>query len=749
MDYSQTEQPPLMKVFEGILASQSFELVESFNSEDVWESLLPQEKELLAQLFSIHAERLHVAKESHQKILKALQSACALTPHKARVWFKLGSHLALSDTVDSLNLAKEALERSLQLDDGFFDAWYTLANIFVRLTLKTEEEKFLLSAHKVFERGSCQFEKNTTTTEVGCPAPFYWHWGLSWFLFGRASGEPCDIQHALILYKKALSSGLQRPDFLNDYANSLIEFAVLTGQTSLVDQAIHLYEDAILYHDQHVIPQKEQAVHYFNLACCYQQKFESSYGEDLFERSSSLYKEASDRNPEMAVIWFKWGQLLYSAAKHWQDLDIIEEAIQKFEIASRLGHDTPVLNALWSESEVYIAASLERADLLSTALYRAQKALEVGEEFVECWHSVAFGLFEVGRYFMDPSFFDQSRLLLEKALVKHPKSASLWHLYGVLKGVIGELTQSSKLLHESILCFHIVSQSQVSQNPGFWSDWGVVLLNLAEVLQDERLAHESIEKFEKAIESVEVPDPQWFFSCGWAFDLLGEFLDQAEFYERAVRCFDLAYDEDQEFITARLQAGVSLLHLGELTGQSEPFKQAVNRFEQYLEAEYEDDLAWEDLSLCFLHLYALEPSTLHYVKAEEALNQLLALGNSRGHYYLACLNAMSGALVEAIDDLGNAFSEGAIPTPHELENEIWLSDLQSNSLFKELLDAIKCVHRAYAIGELAQEAQEDPNSKFQLETLLSEHTFLSDDSDEDINSSDDSSIDDEDLPLID
>jgi len=700
LDHSSLDQPPLLKVFEGILASQSFDLVESFASEDLWKSLLPQEKELLSQLFLIHGERLQSEHDGAIKALRSFRSACSLTPNKARVWFRLGSQLALCDSVNELIESKEALERSLSLDDGFFDAWYTLANVFVRLALKQNNEQFLLEAHSAFERGSRQFEKNTTTTDVGCPPAFYWHWGLSWFLYGRCTGEPSELQHALTLYKKAYALGISSAEFFNDYGNATIEFAILTGQPSLFEQSLSLYEMAV---SLSTTTSPEREVHLFNLGCCYQHRYEQFFEQEYFDKAFALYEEAAALRSSFSSVWFKWGQLIFAAARYLHDSELLDEAIEKFQKAHSLGNEHPVLLALWAEAEAFLGSLYDRADSLATALHRAETALNITEQYVECWHALVTCLFELGRYFSDSKYFEKAKGIVERGLAIHPKSALLWRMLGIIKGALGEGQQSPQLLQEALLCFHLSSNSWLQKHPGFWSDWGVVLINLAEILQDERIAHEAIEKFEKAVELVEDPDPQWFFNCGWAFGIIGECTEKEEWFERSAQCFDFAYREEPEFHHAKLHAGLSLFHLSLLTGHKETYLMAAQRVEEYLELEYEDDSAWEDMASIYLHLIEMDPNPTYIAKTVHALNQTLALGNQRALYYFACLHALIGAYSDAMEDLQLAVEAGVIPIPEEIESESWFAILKDHPTFQEFLLVLKQLFRANAIGEQALE----------------------------------------------
>ena len=47
----------LLKMFQGILSSQSFELLSEFSNETLWSTLKQEEKEALAQLFLIYGEK--------------------------------------------------------------------------------------------------------------------------------------------------------------------------------------------------------------------------------------------------------------------------------------------------------------------------------------------------------------------------------------------------------------------------------------------------------------------------------------------------------------------------------------------------------------------------------------------------------------------------------------------------------------------------------------------------------------------
>lgn len=703
--------PSFEKVFEGILASQAFDLVETFSNEELWETLLSQEKDLLSQLFTIHGEQLLEANNSllnRNKALSAFRSATKLTPLKAHVWFRLGGALLLGDDSKELDEAEVVLQKSLQLDDGFFDAWYALANLQVRQALQQENQERLVTALQLFEKASCVFERTTTTTDVTCPKQFYWHWGLSWFLLGRGTGEPIELQHAITLYKKAFNLGLENPDFFNDFANVMLEFGMLTGQQELLNIAIEFYERGIVLDDIAVTSAlsssaHNKAVRLFNLACCYQFQFEGAYELQLYVKTTKLFEQVSQLNPNFSPLWFKWGQVEMINSRFYQDIDLLESALDKFKRAEALGINLPALQAYMGEAEAIIGSFYERAELLQSAYHRVTQAMVESPDQLEVWYACAIVHVELWRYFQEPVYLEKARSLTEKGLVQFPKSSILWHLFGTIKGALGEQLSSLKLLQEALLCFHLAGHSYLKRFGSFWNDWGVLLLQLADAYQDERLAFEALEKFESAIQTVDEPDPQWIFNCGWACEVIGELTDSVDWCERALSCFEAAFEEDNELIHIRLQQALLLIRIAELTKRDDPIDLAVRYLEEYLATDMEDEIALEDLAFCYIKL---APQSSEFLfKAEECCKGAIALGNPRACYLLACCYAQMGNWPDAFDELQSAYLAGLLPSSQELEEEVWLEPLREHLLFQELLDEVRFIERQMARGEMAQELE--------------------------------------------
>lgn len=706
--------PSFEKVFEGILASQSFDLVEAFSSENLWEALLPQEKELLSRLFMIHGERLLDSTAScsnRTRALTAFRAATKLTPSKAHVWFRLGGALALGEDKQELEEAEVVLKTCLQLDDGFFDAWYTLANLQVRGALQQDDVCRLEKALEYFEKASCIFERTTTTTDVACPKQFYWHWGVSWFLLARMTGEPIELQHALTLYKKALNLGLEGADFFNDYANAVLEFGLLTGQKELFNLAIRLYEKAITFDDSNIkTTAQNRAVHLFNLACSIQYQFEATYDQELYQRVVKLLEQASHLNPTFGPLWFKWGQIDMLNSRFLQDIDLLESAMEKFKRAEHLKVDALTLQAYMGESEAIIGSYYDRADLLQSAYHRVARSLHDAADQVESWYAAAIVHVELWRYFQDLSYLESAKRFAEKGLIQFPKSSLLWHLFGTIKGALGEHANSLKLLQEALLCFHVGNQSHIKVFGSFWNDWGVLLLQLAEAYQDERFAFEALDKFENAIQAMEEPDPQWIFNCGWACEIIGELTDSIEWLERALSCFEAAFDEDADLLHIRMQQAGVLLRIAELSKNIEPIQLASQHLEQYLAQEVEDEIAFEDLAFCYIKLatedHAGRDSSLLF-KAEECCRRAISLGNPRAYYLLACCYAQMGNCADAYEELQLAYILGLLPSREELEQEAWLDPLKPHPLFQDLLEEVRFSERIAARGEKALELESE------------------------------------------
>jgi tetratricopeptide (TPR) repeat protein len=685
----------LQRVLEGILSSQSFELLSNFRCDESWSALLPEEKELLAQLFLLSAEaslRSGETVDARSKARQAYQSACRLLPTSAKVWYRLGAFLALEEKETDLQEAIAALRKAIDLDAGFFDAHYALASASLRLGVVQKQPALLLQAERSFSQAADSVGHQHDDS-VSFPGEFFWHWGLAWFLLAKDSGEPCDLKRAIELYQKALQKGLTRSEFFNDYANALVELSLLISNDNCVFAAIPLYEEAVESSDGEY--PKEKAVRLFNLGCCYQHVFEASSERKYFESADKAFSESTAICPDLPFVWPRWGQLLFRASRLWCDGALAEMAISRLRTAEERGVKNPLILALIAQGLAWVGE--EQGDVLAVALDYANRSLalqtQLDTRYPDVWAALAMCQYAFGRYFQETSFFETCVQILQKGLTEHPKSAILWHLLGLTKVAFAEMTDSARVLKESLVCFLLTSHSSYANFPMFWNDWGLALLSLGDATGEHSFVTEAIGKFEKAVALVDAKNTAWMFNLARAHELLGDLTDEEESYERAITIFSELLADEADFPEAAHRLAVCYLHLGEIRGESDSFAMAVSLIEDYLEKDPEDEAAWADYGIALIHKGLKERSGRETPKdlfsGEEALLRAISLGNEQAIYHLGCLYALLRNFPEAMNKFHEALAQDAVPPVSDIREDEWLEEILLTAPFEEFLRQVE------------------------------------------------------------
>ena len=693
-----TEQSKLSRVFEGILSSQSYELLKNFSSDESWTTLAPSEKELLAQLFLLSAESKTQSGDTEdvrKRASEAYQIACRLSPHSARSWYRLGAHLALGEKEDDLFGAIVALKKAIELDAGFFDAHYALGSANLRLGALKGDEVFLHESNVSFSHAN----ELVVLSEGGslAPAEFYWHWGIAWFLLSRGSGEPVDLKKTIDCYEIARQKGLSRADFLNDYANAIVELSLLTSNDALMLDAVSLYSEAIDASDTTGDGDREKAIRQFNVGCCFQHLYDLSHEKQYFESAEQSFSRAASLGTDLSSVWQRWGHLLFSAARLRSDITLAQEAVTKFQTAEEKGSHHSVTLALCSQALLWIGREQERLDVLNSAESYAQRSMDLelpqGGCHPEAWASSALCQYEYGYYFHEHSYFGKALTILQKALEEHPKSALLWHTLALVKFAESESEESEKMLKESLVCFLFASRSPYASLPSFWNDWGIALLTLADSSEDASLAQEAVSRFETALQLSSGHSSAWAYNLAKAYDVLGDLSDDEACYERAIQILTDLMEKDPSCFPALYQLAECYLHMGEVDDDLDAFCSAISLFEQYLENDPEDEYGWADYALALIHKgFKGRVSTEippEWFCAEEALMRSISLGNEQACYHAGCLYAQMGDFAEACDFLEQALDREALPSMADIREDEWLEPLFSTVAFQNFLSKVE------------------------------------------------------------
>jgi len=675
----------LHKVFEGILASQSFELLQHFVSDETWGDLGQEEKEMLAQLFLLRAEEQTFSFEEGEakKSAKiAYQSACKLLPQSAMVWYRIGAFLALEDSQEDLKEAIGSLEQAIALDSGFFDAHYTLASACLRLGVMKQEYQLFIDASTSFSRAELLMYDAKSI-----PGDFYWHWGLTYFFMARHSGEPADLIQSIHYFARAKEK-LVRADFFNDYANALVELGLFLNRYDYIQAAISLYREALAISEDR---DYDMAVRWFNLGCCYQYIFEETSKREDFDAAHKAFTQASIVFPDLHAVWPRWGALLFRAAQMWDFREFAEVAVQKFLVAEEKDSEDSVVCAMQAQLYSGLAIEYDEIQYLQKAHTYVQRVENISKELrsPDLWAAMAWNQYAHGTYFQDSSYLTKSIEILREALISHRKSSILWYLLAMVKADQSKLLGTRSLLKESLLCFLFAARSTSTHFPRFWYEWGKTLMVMAERTGDHAYALEAVAKIELAMQHVPSPSSHWKALLAESFERVSDFSEIAFGYEQAAILWEDIYQNDSHFPLVQAKLASCYLRQGELSDDAELFQRAISLFEAGLVDSVDNELLWAEYGLALVHegrKNAEENEVpASFFLAEDAFLRAISLGNIHAYYQLGCLYALMGNASEALQQLYKALSLDALPQLQDILEDPWLHSIHQTVMFHEFL----------------------------------------------------------------
>jgi tetratricopeptide (TPR) repeat protein len=242
-------------------------------------------------------------------------------------------------------------------------------------------------------------------------------------------------------------------------------------------------------------------------------------------------------------------------------------------------------------------------------------------------------------------------------------------------------------------------ENKKTTDPQHWNGWGIVLLKLAEITNEKRNVEAAVAKFEQALmlyssrNGDDDLDPDLLYNYGCALDFLGDFYEEACYYEKAVQALTKVLQIDSEYTAARYNLALALSHLGEQTADVECFHQAIDQFQMLLTVDREDGMVWSEYGLTLLNLAQLvhdaalpDKSLQYYEDAADKLLCAVSLGCLQASYYLACLFSLLRRFDDAMFYIERADSQDALPPIDEVMRDDWLESLRQTTAFKIWLE---------------------------------------------------------------
>jgi len=683
------EKTSLEQKFADILLSQAFESLDHYKEASSWAEMTHQERTLLAILFISWGEKQLA--QGDNKAVENFDLSLKVSPNNAVVYYRLAlAYSPYGNNMRCLMAAAKALETATTLEPTFFAAWSNWGCVLLRMgSIQYGERNYFLEAHEKFEKAFSCLNADDSKEER---ANLYCHWGLCWYLMGKASGEAHDFHIALDKYRLAAEMNVQNATFWNDYGNVLAEMALLVGRKDLFIEAAELFRKAIK-----LAPDYFQS--WCNLACSFQRAFEFSKDLSHFQLSEESFSRAAELNSTNADLWISWGQLHADVGKERGDLDHMKVACEKYARADQCEGNNPFILARWSEILMLLGTLEESLEKLRSAEEKIIKSLELQSDNPDGWWIYGSCLMELGTYFSEEKYYIQSIEKFRYGLTLKQNHSQLWYGLAQVYFALGDLNTNPNLFEQAVSSYGKAIEFADQIYPQYWNDLGVALMQLAEMLHEKSYAETAIEKFEYAIkkqqELFEEMEPEFSYNYACALDYLATFTEEATEHEEAIQILTKLVEEDPSYSNARYNLSLALMHLGALTDDVETLRKALEHFQILLQTESEDELSWNDWGLTLLHLVQLvkdptqpEVSKKLYEEAEAKLMHSVALGCNLALYNLACLYSLAGNFNLAMNYIERADAAEVLPPVDELLHDEWLEPLRETPEFRNFVSLL-------------------------------------------------------------
>jgi tetratricopeptide (TPR) repeat protein len=680
----------LQKKLREILLSQDDQKLEFFEDAKVWEDLSMEEREQLALLFIKRGEKQLNNKEAEG--INSLNLVEQLAPHSHHIFYQKGKVLSSQQmNVPCLNAACSAFKHALSLRTDDFDAIHRWGMTLTYLGKIQGENAYLYEAAQKFEDA----HRLITDNDVLSKGEFFWNWAQCWYYQGKLSGEADDFRHSLTHYREAEKCGIDSPEFWNDFGESMTEFAFLLGRKEYLFDSIKYFLKAVNLSSK-FYPSM------LNLACALGYAFEIDGDHEYFKLSHEAFEKAAELENHDVILWLKWGHLHLANAKIFRELDRLQTCFEKFALADACDGDNPFVLMRWAEAQVLFGGQQERVDMLRSAEQKITRSLKHIPDNPESWYIYGICLNELGRYFQDDEFYYQAIEKFRYGLSLNQADPVLWYGLALAHFAIGELNDDVHMVEKSSQYCAKVFELEGHSLPHFWNDWGVALMKLAEMKNDKISLEKAIEKFELAIGASQPhegeedsADPECLYNYGCALDFMGDFTEDAHYYEHAVAMLERALEIDPAYNNARYNLALALSHLGEANADVEILQKSIEHFQILLTSDPEDEMGWNDWGLALLHLALLLHDPIHvhqghalFEQAEEKLLHAVALGCTQSFYNLACLHSLRSNYSTAIHFMERSVQAECFPSIDDILHDEWLEGLRNTSIFRHFLNQI-------------------------------------------------------------
>jgi tetratricopeptide (TPR) repeat protein len=645
----------------------------------------PDDDQLAALL---HAQGEHALLKGDCSGISLFDEASRLAPRQPELFYKQGlallEYASLEKKEKVLLLANKKFRTAISLDPSLLAAWQAWGASLSLLGSLTSEHHYVLEAEEKL-RQALHLSQDTANDFL---ADLYWEYGSVRARIAHRSGEALDWQLALDSFQKAANAHeITDPEFWIDFGSANFQLAEKINDVRLYVRAVHCFKHAVSSHP-----------HAFRgwmcLARSINMLYALSHDEDHFVQANDCFSTAVQLQPHDAEVWLEWALFLCESGRKQRDIKRLRLCIEKCHKAYACGSGEPLIVATWAEALALIGEITDRLDLLSEAQNKIAEALEVDDGDPSLLYSWGMVLCAFGSYFNDLDYYYQAIEKFQSALSLDRTLSRQWHAIAIAYAAIGEMDADPNAFEKA--CRFFSKAIELRPTTSLIYDCARTLLRLGEMTHNQAILERAATQFEYALglqKNAPYLHPDWLFHYASTLDLLADFYDDESFYLKSIEIFThvLMVDPDYPHIHHRL--ALTLSHLGDLLEEAEYFQRALHHFRLAARQEEENDQITLDWGVALINLarHTDNPgeADLLFRDAEHKLIQAARLGNAGAYYHLGCLYSLQGLYDKAMGFIEKAEKSQTLPSLDELLQDDWLEGLRGTQIFRELLSRLE------------------------------------------------------------
>jgi tetratricopeptide (TPR) repeat protein len=619
--------------------------------------------------------------------LEYFDSALKLDARNPKLYYRQGLSLFEFGNQEGrekvLLLASKKFKSASSLDPNHFTVWQTWGTVLCTLGLHSGEHHFFLEAKEKLEKAVLLSEGQ----QEDLLAELYWNLGTVFAHLAKHSGEALDGHYAIESFQSAHLYNEKLPcDFWNDFGRSCLKFAFQVNDVRFYIKAVNCFKTAISFE-----PQAYES--WCLLAEALQKLYLHTHDEDHFSEACESFATATLIQPQDASLWLNWARLFCDSAKRVVDIKRLRLSIEKCHRAFALNPNDPMIQAIWGEALALLGNYTERLDLIYDAQNKISRAIELESEDPAIWYSYGISMQTLGHYFKDLDYYYQAIEKFQAGLSMDRTCHKHWHAIGWTYALIGDVEEDADTLELSLRFLQKAVDLHFSTYYLF--DYASALSKLGELTRGQHWLETALSQFERLLnlqKNAVYLHPDWLFQYACTLDTLGDFCEEDVYYVRAIEVFSHILMIDPDFYLVHHRLGLALSHLGELTGEIDPFYRAIHHFRLSLKNDDENDSIFLDWATALIniavHSHTSSELDPFYREAEHKLHSAMRLGNLQTYYHLACLYSLVGQCEKGMRCLEKAREYAALPSVDEMLQDDWLDNLRSTGDFQEFLSEL-------------------------------------------------------------